>query len=166
MEHSYIVSIIDYNPATGDTNWKNSLLRSSMWNTKYAGKRVGCIITSQSGMQYWKTKIDGIPFLVHRVIWFYVTGEWPEDQIDHWNGNGLDNKWDNLRDASQAQNLANAKNLMRGIDPFPNGKWRAKITIDHKQIHLGMFDSKEEAFEVYKQALIDTHGEFAIYNRS
>ena len=89
---------------------------------------------------------------------------WPP-QIDHWDGNGLNNKSSNLRSATQAQNLANSKNLIRGIDLYPNGKWRAKICVDHQQIHLGMFDTKEEALAIYMQSLEDAHGDFSIYNR-
>lgn len=159
-----IMSCIEYTPETGVLKWKYNPERIKLWNTKYAGKIAGSVFTSQHGKQYIRIKIAGYNLLGHRIAWFLMTGTWPP-MIDHRDEDGLNNKWNNLRVATQAQNCANSRNGLRGIDPFPNGRWRAKICIDYKQIHLGMFDTKEEAYAAYRRALCETHGDYAIYNR-
>lgn len=155
LTHNYIISRFIYVERTGNLFWANG---------RCAGEHVGSLFRSEHGKEYWRTKLCGLGLLNHRIIWFMKTRETPE-MIDHRNGDGLDNAWDNLRDATQAQNFANMDRLIRGIDQYPNGKWRAKITIDYSQIHLGMFDTQEQALAVYKKALTETHGEYAVYNR-
>jgi len=155
LTHEYILSRFHYNEISGDLSWKNG---------RNEGQLVGSVFVAQHGKLYWRTKVASRALFNHRIAWFIKTETCPE-KIDHWNGDGLDNAWINLREATQAQNFANNDNLIRGIDAFPNGKWRAKITLDRQQIHLGMFETKEEAFEAYKQALVNIHGEYAVYNR-
>jgi hypothetical protein len=51
--------------------------------------------------------IDGKQQRVHRLIWLYMTGEWPKDQIDHINNVKHDNRWKNLREADNQLNHYN-----------------------------------------------------------
>jgi hypothetical protein len=155
MSQDFVASRFDYEEDTGGLFWANG---------KFAGKFAGSLFRAEHGKFYWRTKLHGNAVFNHRIIWFIKTGTCPR-LIDHWDGDGQNNAWINLRDATLAQNQANRDDLIRGIDPFPNGKWRAKITVNYKQMHLGMYDSKEEALAVYMQALIDIHGEYAVYNR-
>jgi hypothetical protein len=54
-------------------------------------------------------QIEHSQYLAHRVAWFYVTGKWPENQIDHRDGDGWNNRFSNLRKATHTQNLYNQK---------------------------------------------------------
>lgn len=102
----------------------------------------------------------------HRLAWLYMTGEWPENQIDHIDGNGLNNSFGNLRKATIKQNqenLALKKNNtsgFRGVSWIKNRKkWRAGIEHNGKSIYLGYFDTAQEAAEVAsaKRAELFTH---------
>lgn len=80
--------------------------------------------------------------------------------IDHIDGNKLNNQKSNLRFCTNSQNQANRK--MKGYSwNLKDKKWRAKITINHKQMHLGSYNTEAEAKEAYNQAKIKYYGDFA-----
>ena len=87
--------------------------------------------------------------------------------VDHINHNPLDNRKENLRICTQQQNNKNQKkksNNTSGVigvcwDKSRN-KWAASIMYNHKNIHLGRFNTKEEAIEARKQAEIEYYGEY------
>jgi hypothetical protein len=85
---------------------------------------------------------------------------------DHINGNGLDNSRGNIRLATKSKNAMNAKTSRRnkiglkGVAPAKK-KWGAFIKVKNKTIHLGTYDTPEEAHEAYKRAAIEHFGEFA-----
>lgn len=88
------------------------------------------------------------------------------EEIDHINGNALDNRRENLRIATRSQNAmntrmyANNKTGFRGVRRTKN-KYEASITSDGKRYPLGFFDTAEEAHEAYKAKAKELHGEFA-----
>ena len=92
----------------------------------------------------------------HRVIYFLCTGIDPEEkQVDHIDGDILNNKISNLRLATLSQNQDNRKknkNNTSGITGVRwskiSKKWRVEIYKDHSQIYLGLFDNKDEAIAV------------------
>jgi len=107
----------------------------------------------------------------HRLAWLYMTGNWPEDQIDHINHVRDDNRWLNLRECTNAQNGANAgkpKNNTSGYKgvSWNKGvkKWTAQIMFNYKKIHLGCFTCKHEAAEAHNAKALELHGEFACLN--
>ena len=112
-------------------------------------------------------KIDGIPqpSLMHRLILNV-----PKDkQIDHKDGNGLNNQKENLRIASRSQNQANSKSesgksKFKGVCPFGKNRWRAYIVKDWKQNHIGCFNSESEAAKAYDKKAIELYGEYAKTN--
>jgi hypothetical protein len=161
VKKEYLDTFLEYNPDTGLLFYKHCASKSNMWNSKYAGMQAGSLLKGK----YIQIKFDGYHYLAHRLAWIIMTGEQPDDQIDHIDGDGLNNRFNNLREATQAQNMANCERLVRGIYEYPNGKWKALIGIDHERIYLGLFNTKEEAYTAYQAALIETHGEYAIYNR-
>lgn len=89
---------------------------------------------------------------------------------DHINGNGLDNRKSNLRLVTKSQNMMNRglqKNSISGyvgVSKHKQGKWRAYIKVNRKQIHIGMFTDKKEAAKAYNEAAKHYHGEFAKLN--
>lgn len=87
------------------------------------------------------------------------------NQIDHKDGNPLNNCRDNLRSATNAQNRANSrirksKSGFKGVVRKCNC-WQAQITVNKEKIYLGSFDTPEEAHEAYCEAAVKYHGEFA-----
>lgn len=91
-------------------------------------------------------------------------------QVDHVNGDGLDNRRANLRPATSSQNSANrmrgSNNVsgFKGVGIYRNGRWRACIGRERRQIHLGYFDTAQEAARAYDVAARDLYGEFGAFN--
>lgn len=101
---------------------------------------------------YVQMRFMGKIRLAHRLIWLYVTGEWPVGVIDHKDGNKANNKWENLRDASGSTNSRNRKinkNNMSGYTGVSwndeTSSWRSYICVDGKMKALGSFRHKEDA---------------------
>jgi len=96
----------------------------------------------------------------HRVVWKLVTGEEPPTEIDHIDGNGLNNRWDNLRDGSHGENSRNMALSKRNTSGY-NGirkqrnRWAAVFREGGKDVYLGSFDSKKEAAEVARKARLE-----------
>lgn len=111
--------------------------------------------------------VDARGYRAHRLAWMYVYGEWPEDQIDHIDGNRANNSIRNLRPATNPLNHANRgpqKNNTSGYKGVywlkRDKKWLAKIVKNGRQIHLGRFDDPEEASLAYEKATQSLNGEF------
>lgn len=95
-----------------------------------------------------------------------LLGKIENTQIDHVDGNGLNNSRKNLRRVKHGQNIANRpvtkNNLLKlkGVTKRKN-RFQARIIVNKKQIHLGSFKTAKEAHEAYKKAALELHGEFA-----
>lgn len=89
-------------------------------------------------------------YFAHRLAWFYMTGEFPEDEIDHIDTDRKNNRWDNLRVATRTQNARNYKTKsnntsgIKGVSRFRD-KWRARCGENGKEKHIGIFKTLEEA---------------------
>lgn len=100
---------------------------------------------------------------MHRVI----SGAGHGLEVDHINGNGLDNRRSNLRVATHQQNLQNQRisktnnTGFKGVSWHKTArKWRARITVSGKETHLGFFPSLEAAHAAYAIASSRMHGDF------
>ena len=128
------------------------------------GKRIGW----RGWRGYRKIRVNGVKYLEHRIIWLWMTGEWPPNQIDHIDTVPDNNKWANLRLATHAQNCRNRKMIktkiggIKGVFPFGReGKYRARIRVSGKDVHLGVFDDPISAHAAYARAAESFFGEFA-----
>jgi hypothetical protein len=110
-------------------------------------------------------------FYAHRIVWKMITGNDPIDQIDHIDGDRLNNRWANLRPASNGQNKCNSslsRNNKSGVKGVcwdaGHKKWKAYIGIGGKQSRLGRFASIDEAAAAVNDARTKLHGDFARAN--
>lgn len=92
--------------------------------------------------------------LLHRV----VTGYEGNLDIDHINGNGLDNRKCNLRICSRSRNLLNQYKRTAGISKVPSGRYRSRISYNYKEIYIGTYDTEDEAIEARKAKELELFG--------
>lgn len=157
ISQARLKELLRYEPETGNFIWlvdRGSVKAGSVAGRDYNG--------------YLRIKVDQKNHPAHVLAWFYMTGEWPKNLVDHKNLIRSDNVWDNLREATHSQNQANTRLLCRnktGIKGVSfhkaTGKIRAEITIDGRTKHLGLFDTIEEATAVRISAANKHFGEFA-----
>lgn len=159
---NFLRNILDYNPDTGEFRWKVNVA----YQVK-ASDIAGCIRIINNDKKY-QIVIDKKQYLSHRIAYYYVTGIDPaEKQIDHKNGNGLDNRFINLRLAIHAENSKNYKKPINNTSGFKgvswhkqNKKWQSNIKVNNKKIYLGTFNSKLYAAVVYARAEKHYFGEW------
>lgn len=137
--------LLYYDPETGAFTWRSPRKGVNIH------KPAGCFPKGT----YACMRVDKRTYRIHRLVWLYVHGTWPADQIDHINGIKHDNRIENLResmDASNRQNIrvpqSNNKSGFLGVRK-QGAKWAAAVTIDRRPIHLGMFNTPEEAHQAY-----------------
>lgn len=133
-----IKEYFSYDKETGYLHWNKRSLSDfqsshigNTWNTRYAGKRVGGISQSKKdNTAYFKTTVavDGELFnlAAHRIVWFLNYGEWPKGIIDHLDGNGLNNRLDNLRDVTSTNNGRNSKLISTNTTGVSGVNWNKR----------------------------------------
>lgn len=152
-----LMALLDYDPETGVFVWKGGRRRqpgSRAGHKNWCGHRV--------------IGFFGRGHREHRLAWESANGPVPEGfEIDHINGVYDDNRLVNLRLATHQQNLANCKNRKnntsgrKGVIRHHDGRWRARIMVSGKTLHIGLFQSVEEAGAAYFAAAEKHFGEFA-----
>ncbi len=154
-----VKELVRYDASTGKLFWLQSVARCVK-----AGDEAGS--KDKHGV---RIKITKTKYLAHRIIWFLVTEQDPEDNlIDHIDGNPHNNKFTNLRLASRHQNSCNRKKHSNNTSGLKGvswhkavKKWQAYISVENKRISLGYFDSKKEAYAAYCDAAQKLHKGFA-----
>lgn len=149
LTHTRVRELLDYDPMTGIFRWRKNRSR---------GVKAGDIAGSTYGAGYWRLSIDDQRIKARRLAWFYVYGVWPTLDIDHHNGDKMDNRIANLREATVQQNKQNTHRANRnnqsgflGVSPAGH-KWQAMIFHDAKAHYLGRFDTPEQASVAYLAA--------------
>jgi len=166
LDQDTLKALLNYEPETGVFTWRERTDVRAQWNSRYAGKQAG-YDWRVGNVAYRSIRIFDWPFLAHRLAWLYVTGQWPENDVDHEDGNGLNNRWHNLRAATKAQNGANRgatkrnKTGFKGVSRTKDGRYRATIQVNGRWRWLGAFDTAEKAHEAYQQSARQLAGEFA-----
>jgi hypothetical protein len=171
-------ALVAYEPDTGILRWlpRNPALFAdrrawAIWRAKFEDqpirkrRRRGYVVVSfvANGVTY---ECPG-----HRAAWALTTGAWPEHQIDHEDRDPGNNRWSNLRPATNAENQRNKGLLPTNRSGFKgvhqhtqNGNWVAQIFVDGRKQHLGSFPSPEQAAAAYEAAALQHHGAFAARN--
>lgn len=145
--------LLHYDPDTGIFTWivnRGGGARSGD-TAGYSGET--------RGKKYFRTEISGKAYLLHRLAYLYMTGKWPDNEIDHDDGNGLNNKWDNIGPATRVQNSKNMRKSISNksgvtgvyLDKERN-KWCVQINFEHRQIKLGRFEAFNDAVIARKMA--------------
>lgn len=149
--------VLSYDPLTGRWRWLVSC------RAVKAGDEAGWVDD-----RYNRIAVDGRTYRSTHLAWLYMTGDWPPEQVDHENTVSLDDRWDNLRLASQGENQANRKVFrnnelgIKGVKRVPRTKrFQARIYTGGTSVNLGCFDSAEEAGAAYRAAAEKIHGDFA-----
>ncbi len=150
--------LLHYIPETGIFSWKVSQ------GGRNAGDKAGCIQTLPNGKSYIHIRIDGKLHLSHRLVWLFIHGEFPAGQIDHTNGDGINNRLSNLRSVMGSENAKNSRLYSNNTSGHPgvhwytaSRKWQSKIQVSSKTLHLGYFADLTDAIAARKAAEIE-HG--------
>lgn len=154
----YLASLFAYEPDTGN------LIRIQSRPGVTVGDIAGCV----DDQGYVKVYIDRRAYLVHRIVWILVHGEWPSGEIDHINGNKADNRIANLRVCSRHENQRNTKmrkdnsSGVKGVvwDKRINA-WFAQVALNGKTFYGGSFKDLEDAKRAAIELRNRLHGEFA-----
>lgn len=150
-------SLLAYDRATGSLIWKST-----------RGRRIAGAVAGKIELDgYRRIGFSRKLYPAHVLAWLIETGEWPASNIDHANGNRADNRWSNLRLASQSQNIANARLYatnttgFKGVSKRQNGRYYSTIKVNGKSRCLGHFDTPEAAHAAYVIAAEKAFGEFS-----
>lgn len=142
MDKETISKYISYNEVTGELSYKTS------------GRVCTCKLNG-----YIRVTIKKKQYYAHRIAWTLVHGECDKDvMIDHKNGNRADNRIENLRIATNAQNCANK--LSKGFTKHRD-KWLAKTKYQGKYVYIGVYECPVIAHMAHRDKMRELHGEFA-----
>lgn len=155
-DRSTLLAMFLYDPETGILRWRV---------TSSNGKQKAGTIAGSRRNSYWYVGCCGFQYAASRVIWKMEFDEEPP-QVDHRDLDGLNNRLNNLRSATYAQNKANhpaasnSKTGVRGVK-IVNWKYQAGITVDGCAIYLGRYDTLADATIARRDAEQRLLGEFA-----
>lgn len=135
------------------------------WNKRNAGRVAGSVQKGRNRVVVW---VDGKNYPYHKLLWAMHYGIWPEQDLDHIDGNALNNELSNLRLCSHQDNMKNKKKYItntsghKGVSWVKKlNKWKVKIVSDKVEHYLGLYEDLNEASKVYKEASKKYHKEFA-----
>jgi len=172
--------ILRYDPAEGKLFWLPRLAElfpdgrfgseraCASWNARYAHRQA---FTTLHASGYLMGDIFNRKYLAHRVVWALVMGVWPTADVDHKNGVRSDNRWDNLREATRTENNRNTSSRAGSTSQYLGvswdkdcGRWRAIISVNGTNKHIGSFPREDAAALAYDAAARKHHGKFAKLN--
>jgi len=159
--------ILIYDQGTGIFTWKvrprEHLISKrgfSLWNTRYSGKVAGSVHATACGHRCINITVNNKKYKAHRIAWAMVYGSIPDGMtIDHIDQNSINNSINNLRLATEQEQKRNYPVSSRnssghvGIDWCKKSKkWRARITVNRKNIEVGSSHDISEAIKMRKDA--------------
>lgn len=136
-------------------------------NINQGKARAGAVAGNPHNAGYLRVTVDGKYWLAHRVVWAIVHGTLAPGEVDHKNGNRRDNRPENLRLASRADQLCNTarmrnnKSGTKGIwYDARRSRWRARVNVNGTE-HQSYHDCEAEAIDWLNRTRQELHGEFA-----
>ncbi len=160
-----------YEPETGFLYWKSrprEHFRTERGWRVFCSRFEGKVAATNNGQGYYLAYLNGKQRLVHRIIWEMHYGPVPEGMdLDHINGIRNDNRIENLRIATRAENLWNKlgkEGGMKGVYRDKRRKkrpWQARINVNGVTFALGAYKTQEEAHQAYVVAAAKYHKAFA-----
>lgn len=148
------MELLRYDVESGDLFWRVSRGRV----------KAGRVAGSVNYRGYRSVKVDGRDCLAHRLIWLMAHGQMPEADIDHIDGDRLNNRLENLREATRAENGQNVGVQSNNTSGFTGvtwhkgaKKWKAQIGVSRRYKAIGYFDTPEQAAEAYAKAKARLH---------
>ena len=161
MLDSIVTRTMQYCPETGKVFWKEKY-------SKYSCYAIGAECGGLDSKGYRRVTLLQKQVFVHHVVWFLHYKRWPK-QLDHINRNPLDNRIENLREATKQQNAGNSKkqkncsSQYKGVTFHQQAtKWQASIGTPRK--YLGLFMTEKEAAQAYATAAKHLYADFAHTN--
>lgn len=165
ITQEFLRQLLHYDPSSGMLTWKarspamfvadarwSSEAKSRQWNAKYANGPAGGL----DGKGYVRIRIGGFRFRAHRLIWRMMKGTWPRSEVDHRDGDRQNNRLDNLREATSAQNSQNRRKRITNTSGFTGvywhkktSQWRVELAVDGQRIYGGLFHRKDDAASAY-----------------
>lgn len=159
ITQDYLKEYLNYDPETGIFKWIKVKFKSQINLGQVAG-----FITSQG---YRIIRMKSRNYLAHRLAWLYMTGEWPENYIDHINHIKDDNRFINLRKATNQENQFNAKLSIKNKSGYKgvcfhkrHNVFIAQAAYNKKTHFLGYYNSADMAYQAYLLFTKSKHGEF------
>ena len=171
---AYLRSILEYRD--GQVFWKprdvarfrNERL-SKIWNSCWAGKRAGGPMSGG----YRMIAVDGVRFLEHRVIHHaFIRPLEHGQEVDHINCDRSDNRIENLRACTHAENSMNQPGRRDGRVPKhvcwskSEKKYKVRMRVNGTALNLGTYDTLEEASEFAHRYRCELHGDYANHKAS
>lgn len=149
-----LMHLLKYDMSTGEFFWRVP---------RGAGTKAGDKAGHTASDGYTRISIEDKKYLAHRLAWFYMSGEWPAEEIDHRDGDKSNNKIDNLRCCSRKENMKNRRQFklgplgIKGVRETKAGNYQVRVD----QEYLGTYKDLELAEFIAKEARHSWHGEFA-----
>lgn len=149
-----IAQVLRYDCETGNLYWITRPCRNVF---------PGDVAGAKTSTGYIQVSISKKLYKAHQIAWLLHYGSWPKSNIDHINGDRMDNRISNLRDVDHFTNMQNQRNGainnksgFLGVSPC-NGRWKAEIFVGGKKKYLGTFDTPEIAHSAYVQEKRSSH---------
>lgn len=162
ITQKYLQEIFDYKD--GNLLWKNKTVDSIGRSKNHLNGQIAGTLEKHG---YLRVRVNNKNYLIHRLIFMYHYGYFPI-QVDHIDGNTLNNHIENLRQATNAQNCKNSKlsiNNKSGVKGVSwhkaSRKWMAHLQTVEKRHFIGYFNELDKAKIAIIEARNKLHGEFA-----
>lgn len=150
--------MLDYDPETGVFRFR----KKRGWE----GKPAGCIKPGRGG-GYCLIRLAGESFRASRLAWLYMTGEWPDQDVDHIDLDRMNDRWANLRLATRSQNMANGSKRRDNTSGYrgvtwneATQSWRAQVSVNGKNHYCGLYATREDAAAARDLKATILHGDF------
>ena len=156
ITQSELKEILHYNPYSG----------LFIWNISKGKCKKGFVAGTIRKPGYIQIGIKGYYYQAHRLVWLYIHGSFPDNHIDHIDHNGLNNRLNNLREATRSENMQNkikaqqnnkSTGLLGAFKHTNRNSFIAQIRINGEQKYLGTFKTAQEAHEAYIKAKRKIH---------